>query len=167
MHAPHSRNMKKLTITLFLLVPHLVNAKPLNILLLYADDWRHDVLGVAGHPVVKTPHLDRLSSQGIRFTQNYVTTSICGISRASLYSGQWMARHGARKFVQWDTPWEPSYPVLLRENGYHTGHVGKWHNGPNPVGKFDFGRSISPTKNKPSSPAIIPNSSNHHETSIP
>jgi len=115
-------------------------AEPLNILILYADDWRHDVLGAAGHPVVKTPNLDHLSSNGVRFTQNCVTTSICGISRASLYSGQWMARHGARKFVMWDTPWELSYPALLRKNGYHTGHVGKWHNGPAPEDKFDFGR---------------------------
>jgi arylsulfatase len=118
-------------------------APPPNILVLYGDDWRHDTLGAAGHPVVKTPHLDRLAAQGTRFVQNYVTTSICGVSRACLYTGQWMSRHGARKFVQWDTPWELSYPALLRAHGYHTGHVGKWHNGPDPEGRFDFGRFYS------------------------
>jgi arylsulfatase len=132
--------MTKLSLILLVLLPHLVVAKPLNILILYADDWRHDVLGVAGHPVVRTPQLDRLAGEGVRFTHNYVTTSICGVSRASLYSGQWMSRHGADKFVMWDTPWELSFPALLRENGYHTGHIGKWHNRPDPVGKFDFGR---------------------------
>jgi arylsulfatase A-like enzyme len=116
------------------------DAEPLNVLILYGDDWRHDVLGVAGHPVVKTPNLDRLSGKGVRFTGNCVTTSICGISRASLFTGQWMSRHGARAFVPWQTPWELSFPSLLRENGYHTGHVGKWHNGGAPDGKFDFGR---------------------------
>lgn len=131
--------MRILTIVFFL--THLaLAAKPLNILLLYADDLRHDSLGVAGNPVVRTPRLDRLAAEGVRFTRNYVTTSICGVSRASLYSGQWMSRHGAREFVMWDTPWNLSYPALLRANGYHTGHIGKWHNRPDPKGKFDFGR---------------------------
>jgi len=67
-----------------------------------------------------------------------VTTSICGISRANLYTGQWMSRHGADKFVMWDTPWEETYPGLLRDNGYWLGHVGKWHNRPFPRDKFDF-----------------------------
>jgi membrane-anchored protein YejM (alkaline phosphatase superfamily) len=48
-------------------------AKPLNIVVLYADDWRFDTLGVAGHPVVKTPNLDRLAQEGMRFTRNCVT----------------------------------------------------------------------------------------------
>lgn len=133
--------MKKpsILLLLFLLQPALA-AKPLNILVLYADDQRHDSLGAAGNPVVKTPELDKLAAEGVRFTRNYVTTSICGVSRASLYSGQWMSRHGATGFVMWNTPWELSYPALLRANGYHTGHVGKWHNRPDPEGKFDFGR---------------------------
>jgi len=111
---------------------------PMNILVLYADDWRHDTLGVAGNEVVQTPTIDKLAEQGVRFTRNCVTTSICGISRANLYTGQWMSRHGAEKFVMWDTPWEQTYPGLLRENGYYLGHVGKWHNRPFPKDKFDF-----------------------------
>ena len=96
----------------------------MNILVLYADDWRHDTLGVAGNPVVKTPHLDQLANSGMRFTQNCVTTSICGISRATLFTGQWMSRHGNRSFKPWNTPWAETYPGLLRDNGYHVGHVG-------------------------------------------
>ena len=115
--------------------------KPMNILLLYADDWRHDTLGVAGNPVVKTPVLDDLAKQGVRFTHNCVTTSICGISRASLFTGQWMSRHGNRSFKPWKTPWKETFPGLLRENGYHVGHVGKWHNGKIPKERFDFCRS--------------------------
>jgi arylsulfatase A-like enzyme len=114
---------------------------PMNILLLYADDWRHDTLGVAGNPVVKTPTLDRLASEGMRFTENCVTTSICGISRATLFTGQWMSRHGNRSFKPWKTPWEQTYPGLLRESGYYVGHVGKWHNGRIPKEHFDFSRS--------------------------
>jgi len=63
--------------------------KPMNILVLYADDWRHDTLGVAGDPVVLTPHLDKLAGEGVRFSQNCVTTAICGVSRACLFTGQW------------------------------------------------------------------------------
>jgi arylsulfatase A-like enzyme len=111
---------------------------PMNILVLYADDWRHDTLGCAGNPVVKTPTIDGLAKRGVRFTHNCVTTSICGISRANLYTGQWMSRHGAQKFVMWDTPWEETYPGLLRDHGYWLGHVGKWHNRPFPRDRFDF-----------------------------
>ncbi|TWU35858.1 sulfatase family protein [Novipirellula artificiosorum] len=115
--------------------------KPMNIVVLYADDWRHDTLGVAGNPVVQTPHIDSLARQGIRFTHNCVTTSICGVSRATLFTGQWMARHGNRAFSAFKTPWEETYPGLLRENGYYVGQVGKWHNGKFPADKFDFGTS--------------------------
>ena len=60
--------------------------KPMNIILFYADDWRHDTLGAAGNPIVKTPVLDALAEEGIRFTENCVTTSICWVSRVTLYS---------------------------------------------------------------------------------
>lgn len=118
-----------------------VRKNPMNILVLYADDWRHDTMGVAGNPVVKTPTLDRMARDGMRFTQNCVTTSICGISRATLLTGQWMSRHGNRAFKPFKTPWAETYPGLLRENGYFVGHVGKWHNGKFPKEHFDFGRS--------------------------
>ena len=135
--------IRPLLLLALLVLPAFAAEKPLNVLLLYADDWRHDVLGAAGHPVVKTPTLDRLCSEGVRFTENCVTTSICGISRASLFTGQWMSRHGARKFVEWETPWELSFPAQLRAHGYHIGHVGKWHNGAPPAKHFDFGRFYS------------------------
>ncbi len=121
------------------------HAKPLNVVVLYADDWRHDTLGCAGNPVVKTPNLDALAKEGVRFTQNCVTTSICGVSRATLLTGQWMSRHGNKAFDMFKTPWAETYPGLLRESGYWVGHIGKWHNGKFPAGQFDFGRSYSGT----------------------
>lgn len=120
-------------------------AKPLNIVLLFADDWRFDTLGCAGNPVVKTPNLDRLAREGVRFTQNCVTTSICGVSRASLLTGQWMSRHGNPAMLAFKTPWAETYPGLLRANGYFVGHIGKWHNGKFPADNFDFGRSYMGT----------------------
>ena len=122
-----------------------VEAQPMNIVVLYADDWRHDTLGCAGNPVVKTPKLDQLAKEGVRFTHNCVTTSICGVSRASLLTGQWMSRHGNKAFDAFDTPWSETYPGILRANGYFVGHVGKWHNGAFPAQHFDFGRSYAGT----------------------
>ena len=114
------------------------DAKPMNVLVLYADDWRHDTLGAAGNDIVQTPRLDALAKQGLHFTQNCVTTSICGVSRATLYTGQWMSRHGCRGFNMFKTPWDQTYPGLLRANGYWVGHVGKWHNGKFPKEHYDF-----------------------------
>ncbi len=117
--------------------------KPPNIVLLYADDWRHDTLGCAGNPTVKTPHLDLLATQGVRFTNAMVTTAICGVSRASLLTGQWMSRHGNSSFAAFTTPWAQTLPGLLRANGYWVGHVGKWHCGKFPAEKFDVGKAYS------------------------
>jgi len=120
-------------------------SKPLNILVLYADDWRFDTLGAAGHKIVQTPNLDRLAAEGVRFTHNCVTTAICGVSRATLFTGQWMSRHGNPAFAMFKTPWAETYPGLLRTHGYFVGHIGKWHNGQFPQEQFDFGRSYQTT----------------------
>jgi arylsulfatase A-like enzyme len=119
--------------------------KQMNILVLLADDWRFDTLGVAGNPVVKTPNIDRLAGEGTRFTHGCVTTAICGVSRATIFTGQWMSRHGNPAFAAFKTPWAETYPGLLRNNGYFVGHVGKWHNGKFPAEQFDFGRAYSGT----------------------
>jgi arylsulfatase A-like enzyme len=117
----------------------------MNIVILYADDWRYDTLGVAGHPVLRTPNLDRLAANGVRFTEARVTTAVCGVSRASLLTGQWMARHGNPAFQMFRTPWAETFPGLLRAKGYWVGHVGKWHNGKFPAENYDFGRAYSGT----------------------
>jgi arylsulfatase A-like enzyme len=117
-------------------------SKP-NVLIFYADDWRHDTLGVAGNAVVRTPVLDHLAGEGFRFTNARVTTSICGVSRASFFTGQWMSRHGNRAFEAFQTPWSETFPGRLRAHGYYVGHIGKWHNGKFPTEQFDFGRSYS------------------------
>jgi arylsulfatase len=110
---------------------------PLNIVLLYADDWRHDTLGCAGNLVVQTPSLDALAAGGVRFTHNSVTTAICGVSRATMLTGQWMSRHGNRAFEMFKTPWSETFPAQLRARGYWVGHIGKWHNGKFPAAEYD------------------------------
>ena len=103
--------------------------KPLNILLLYGDDWRHDSIGSASGGLVKTPFLDNLATQGTRFTHNCVTTSVCWVSRATLYTGQYVSRHKSTEPMkpEFYKGWNQTFPYLLREAGYYFGHVGKWH----------------------------------------
>jgi arylsulfatase A-like enzyme len=103
--------------------------KPLNILLLYGDDWRHDSIGSASGGLVKTPFFDNLAMQGMRFTHNCVTTSVCWISRATLYTGQYVSRHKSTDPSKPDfyKGWNQTFPYLLRQAGYYFGHVGKWH----------------------------------------
>ena len=104
--------------------------KPLNIVVLYADDWRHDDLGIASHGVVHTPFLDWLAShQAIRFTRNCVTTSVCWISRATLHTSQYYSRHKATrpKDNAWYQGWGDAFPEILKQIGYYVGHIGKWH----------------------------------------
>jgi arylsulfatase A-like enzyme len=67
------------------------------------------------------------------------------VSRATLFTGQWMSRHGNPAFEMFKTPWAETYPGLLRANGYFVGHIGKWHNGKFPTANFDFGRAYSGT----------------------
>lgn len=115
--------------------------KPLNIVLLYADDWRHDTLGCAGNPVVQTPHLDKMAQQGVRFSHNCVTTSICWVSRVTLLTGEWMSRHKKTHPRHTIDFWEETYPAQLRSHGYYVGHVGKWYGGTFPKDQFDFPRA--------------------------
>jgi hypothetical protein len=102
----------------------------LNIVVLYPDDWRHDSLHMAGkvNPYVHTPFLDELAEKGVRFSKNCVTTSICWVSRATLWTGQYASRHKSwyiYKTAFYDK-WNETYPGILRQNGYHVGHIGKW-----------------------------------------
>ena len=123
------------------LLPQATRADPPNILFLLADDWRGDTLGCAGS-VVRTPHLDALAKRGVRFTECRVTTSICCVSRATLLTGQHMARHGIDRFGLPLSPeaWAQTYPALLRQAGYHTGFVGKFGVGKIGEKAFDFQR---------------------------
>jgi len=102
--------------------------KGLNVIVLYPDDMRHDSLGCAGTQKVKTPFLDQMASEGIRFTHNCVTTSICWISRATLFSGQYVSRHNSTHLYKpiGESAWNHSYPAILKRNGYYVGHIGKW-----------------------------------------
>lgn len=99
-----------------------------NILFFLSDDHRWDALGCAGHPVLKTPHIDRLAAEGVRFRNAFVTTPICAASRASILTGLYERSH---KFTFRTPPIAAahagaSYPALLKAAGYRTGFFGKF-----------------------------------------
>ncbi|MEC7566303.1 MAG: sulfatase-like hydrolase/transferase [Planctomycetota bacterium] len=100
-----------------------------NILLLYADDQRNHTLGCAGHPIVKTPNIDRLATAGVRFENAFVTTSTCWVGRSCLFTGCYERKHLYRVTPG---PLDPelcksSYFAVLKQAGYRTGHLGKEH----------------------------------------
>lgn len=111
-----------------------------NLLVLLCDDLRSDCLGCTGHPVLKTPHIDRLAAEGVRFKNTFVTTAICCVSRASFISGRYARHH---KVADFNTALAPellaaTFPAVLHRAGYHTGCFGKWGlGGEPPKGVFD------------------------------
>ena len=108
--------------------------KPRNVLLIVADDLGLD-LGCYGNSVIRTPNLDALAKNGVRFANGYATVSSCSPSRASLYtglythqSGQYGLQHAVH--AQQTFGGVMSLPRLLRAAGYFTGIIGKVHVGP-------------------------------------
>lgn len=100
-----------------------------NVVFILTDDQRWDALGCAGHQYLKTPHIDRLAAEGLRFKNHFCTTSLCSPSRASILSGLYAHKHGIiNNFT--DYPRDlPSFPGILQNTGYETAYIGKWHMG--------------------------------------
>lgn len=106
-----------------------------NFILIYTDDQRHDAMGCV-NPELHTPHMDALASRGMRFTHGCVVHSLCTPSRGAVLTGRYGSRNGvtdlpggadgarnpARLF-----PGERTFAHVLRDAGYRTGLVGKWH----------------------------------------
>ena len=115
----------------FLIKPFLVFSQsdnPPNIIFILTDDQRWDALGAAGNSIIQTPEMDKLAQEGHHFTNAFVTTPICAASRASLITGMYERAH---QFTFRTDPLASaytatSYPALLKQNGYHTGFIGKF-----------------------------------------
>ena len=104
------------------------SSKPPNIIVILTDDQRWDAIGYAGNKIIKTPEQDQLALEGTYFNKAFVTTPICGASRASIITGLYERKHN---FTLGGTTLNPvylkkNYPIELRKNGYHTGFFGKF-----------------------------------------
>lgn len=113
-------------------VPHAGAApkqKP-NVVFILADDQRFDELGCTGHPLIKTPNIDRLAREGALFENSFASSASCLPNRTSLLTGQWERRHT----VGWDSgsalsakQWADTLPMVLKRIGYTTAYLGKNH----------------------------------------
>jgi arylsulfatase A-like enzyme len=101
--------------------------KKMNIMFIITDQHRADHMSCAGNSVLKTPHLDKLASEGVRFTSAYVTNPICMPNRASIFTGLYPNMHGLRTAGMNLPVSTPTFTEALRENGYHTAEIGKIH----------------------------------------
>ncbi|UCG46359.1 MAG: sulfatase [Phycisphaerales bacterium] len=120
----------------------------LNFLFILMDDMGWSDLGCYGNKFHETPNIDRLSREGMRFTDAYAACPVCSPTRASILTGQYPARVGMTDFIPgWYRPWAKltvpenrlelpaeaaTFAEMLKEDGYATGYVGKWDVGKSP-----------------------------------
>ncbi|MHB1782876.1 MAG: sulfatase family protein [Acidimicrobiales bacterium] len=98
-----------------------------NVLVITADQLRHDALCCTGNPVIRTPHLDAIAAGGIRYERAYVPNVTCTPSRSSLLTGQLPRTHGAWGIGVPLPDDAPSVAAHLKHAGYHTALIGKGH----------------------------------------
>jgi arylsulfatase A-like enzyme len=119
-----------------------------NIVIIYADDLGYGDVGCYGATAIRTPNVDRLAARGVRFTDAHSSAATCTPSRYSLLTGEYSFRKEGARVLPGDAPLliEPGRPTLasiLRERGYRTGVVGKWHLGLG-TGNLDWNVEIKP-----------------------
>ena len=117
-----------------LIAQTLKESKP-NVIIIYTDDLGYGDLSCYGNPTIKTPMLDKMAYEGMKFTQFYVAAPVCTPSRAALLTGSYPKRVGLHKGVLFPNstvglnPNEETIADLLKGNGYTTACIGKWHLG--------------------------------------
>jgi N-acetylglucosamine-6-sulfatase len=117
-----------------------------NFVFILVDDMRWDSFSYAGHPFLKTPHIDRIAREGAQFTNAFVTTPLCSPSRGSFLTGQYVQTHGVIGNTPAGVPIShklETFPKLLRASGYETGYFGKWHMGNDASPRPGFDRWVS------------------------
>ena len=99
-----------------------------NIVFFLTDDQRWDGMSCAGNAILQTPNMDRIAGEGVRFENMFVTTALCGPSRASFLTGKYSHNHSLRRNGMYLSKGQKTFPEMLKEAGYETAFIGKWHN---------------------------------------
>ena len=106
-----------------------------------SDDHAYQAISAYGHGLNKTPNIDRLADEGVRFQNSFVTNSICAPSRAVLLTGTYNHINGhINNSVEFDSTLN-TFPKIMQQSGYQTALFGKWHLKSNPQG-FDYGNIL-------------------------
>jgi arylsulfatase A-like enzyme len=114
------------------------DSKPPNIVVIFVDDLGYGDLACYGHPSIRTPNLDRMASEGMKFTDFYVSAPVCTPSRAGLLTGRYAVRSGMcsdtrRVLFHYSAGGLPESEITiaqaLKDKGYATACIGKWHLG--------------------------------------
>jgi len=125
---------------------------PPNIVIIYADDLGYGDVGAYGATELKTPNIDMLANGGVRFTNGYASSATCSPSRYALLTGEYPWRNDRAQILSGtaalliDTA-QMTIPRMLKEKGYYTGIVGKWHLGLG-NGNVDWNKHITPGPNE-------------------
>ncbi len=131
------RLLNTFTILLWFVTAVTVAAERPNVIIIFADDLGYGDLGCYGSPTIRTPHLDRMASEGLRFTDFYSAAEVCSPSRAALLTGRYPIRSGMcgnRRVLFPNSKGglptsEVTIAEALQQNGYATAQIGKWHLG--------------------------------------
>ena len=126
----------RLSLVFLLLVSATEAARP-NVIVFIADDMAVDDCGAYGHPHIRTPHIDALSRDGMRFTNAFLTTSSCSPSRCSILTGRYPHATGAHQLHLPLPAAQVTCAERLKQAGYYTASAGKWHLGRAALSRFD------------------------------
>ena len=121
-------------------VPAEAKTKRMNIIAIVTDDQGRWALGAYGNKDVKTPHMDRIAAEGARFTNAFVATPVCSPSRATFLTGLYGTQVGVTDWITMNEaqrgvglpPKTMTWVEVLRDSGYATALIGKWHLGNTP-----------------------------------